>query len=458
MKRIVRDEVIYSNEIAIADDRGNKVTYKEMTKTAEKLSKTVEKRSIVLFLCDHKIETLEFLYEVLYLNRIPLLFASDIAGDLLDYIIKVYKPQYIYCERRHEIIDKYSIELELDNHILLRTNEPVYTIHPDVAILLSTSGTTGSAKLVKLSYENIYVNPEYSCLQFGIQKGQKGLCIMPINFIGGLVFCLRHWHCGATLLVTEKSVICNEFRRFFERERINNFMAVPYIYRILQKIQFWDQKKLEWLNYADCVGERLPNSDKLELISLMKGKFWNSYGQTETTGLISSTNYICGDDKLESIGRNHENIKIMVDKETCELIVQGKSVCMGYAYNIEQLAEGDVNQGILHTGDKAYIDQDGYIYLCGRMTRYVKILGKRIGLDDIEKYLEKIFAGIEFACSGKDDHISIFYTDRKYNLTKKVPVLLDRKMKIPQKFVSCTYLEKIPRNKRGKVMYADLEE
>lgn len=455
-KRIVRDEVVYSNEIAIQDDRGNKVSYKEMAETADKFSVSLEERSIVLFLCDHEMETVEFLYEILYLNRIPLLFAADIAEDLLGYIVEVYRPQYIYCSKRHEIIYKYSHELELESHILLKTGEPVYTIHSDVAILLSTSGTTGSAKLVKLSYENIYVNPEYSCLHFDIQKGQKGLCIMPINSIGGLVFCLRHWHCGATLIVTEKSIISNEFRMFFEKEKINNFMAVPYVYRIFQKIQFWDQEKLECLNYADCVGERLPNSDKLDLISLMRGKFWNSYGQTEATGLISSTNYVCRNDKLESVGKNLENTKIMVDKETHELIVKGKNVCMGYAYNIEELAEGDINQGTLHTGDVAYIDRDGYIYLYGRMTRYVKILGKRIGLDDIEKYLEKTFAGMEFACTGRDDHITVFFSSKGNNLTKKILIMLDRNMKIPQKFVSCTYMEKIPRNDRGKIAYADL--
>lgn len=458
MKRIVRNEVVQSDNIAIADDKGNVITYKELAKEAERLSQFVEKRSLIFILCDHQFETVKLLYEILYLNRIALLLAEDIDKELLNDLITIYQPQYIYCNSTCETGRHYCHVVKFEQHMLLKTDNRRYPIHQDVALLLSTSGTTGSSKLVKLSYENLYNNAEYADLHLGVRSGHKGLSPLPVHYTYGFAFCLWHWHCGATLLITKESAVSNKFNEFYMKEKINNFAATPYTYEVLQRVRFWDPEKVKYLHFAMSGGAQLSEQVQIDMIAIMRDKFWIGYGQTECTCIISGASFKSDNLKLGTVGKAFDNMHVLTDSESNELIIKSRSVCMGYANDIAQLADGDRNRGILHTGDVVYMDDEGYIYLRGRLARYVKVLGNRVNLDDVEKYLKNKFKDADFACIGIDNQLSIFYSAAESSLDAEIALVLDRNMKIPHKFVLCRYLESIPRNAAGKIMYANLEE
>ncbi len=459
MKTIIKKEILCADFIAIADDKGNKITYKALMNEAEVLAKYMEERSIVFILCDHHIETVKFLYEVFCINRIPLLLSSDINEELLIKLIENYRPNYVYCKKAYKIRNNnFQKKLEWNEHILFKTGTEKLAVSSDLALLMSTSGTTGSAKLVKLSYNNLSDNVKYASQKLSVKSGQKGISPLPLNHIYGLDFCFWHWYCGATLMLTEESILSNKFQEFYDKEKINNFAATPYIYKILNKIQFWDSVKIDNLHFAMSAGEQMSKEDQEKLVSIMDSKFWISYGQTECSYMITAMNFEKENIKLGSVGQALDNINIIIDDKSSELIVKSESVCMGYAECIAQLAEGDANHGIIHTGDQVYIDNDGCVYLRGRLTRYVKILGKRVCLNDIERYLEDKYRNLEVACVGIDNHITIFYTKNESTLEKEIPILLDRVMRIPHKFISCVYLEYIPRSDAGKIRYAKLEE
>lgn len=456
MRRIIKDEILQSDLTAILDDKGNGVTYKELADEAEELSQFIASRSMILLLCDQQTETLKFIYKIFYLNSIPLLLSANMDNTLVDNLIKIYQPQYMYCKKMSRFAQNYLNIFEFETHVLVKTGYGEYPVNTDLALLLSTSGTTGSAKLVRLSYNNLYDNISNACQKLDIQKEQKGINPLPVNHIYGLDFCLWHWHCGATLLVTEETVISKKFLEFYEKEKANNFAGTPYIYRILKKIQFWDSKKVSYLHVAMSAGEQMPKEEQKDLISVLGNKFWISYGQTECAYMVSAMNFDRNNIKLGSVGKALDNVKINIGNNG-ELIVESKSVCMGYANAIGQLADGDVNQGIIYTGDKAWVDEDGCIYLRGRLTRYVKVLGKRVSLDDIEEYFRNKFSNGEFACIGADNDIVVFFTGIEENLDREIPILLDRYMRIPRKFVSSMYLDELPRGNTGKIIYTILE-
>lgn len=457
-KIFLRDEVISADYTAVADDLGNRITYRELKDKAEILERHLEERSLLFLLCDHQMETAEFIYEVLYLNMVPILLPEEIDGEMLEHLFTVYRPQYIYCNKSHEIGRGYGHEMELENHVLLKTGEEKCILHPETAMLLSTSGTTGSAKLVKLSYDNLYDNAEYGCFHLQIRPGQKGLSPLPFNYAYGISFCLWHWHCGATVLVTQESIFSRRFQEFYIREKVNNFAATPYTYRILQKIKFWDSEKAAFLNFAISSGAQMEKKEQSSLVSILKNKFWIGYGQTECIGIVIAASFDEHNLKLGTIGRAFDNVKIILENETKEMLIKSKSVCMGYASYRSQLEEGDVNHGLLHTGDVASIDCEGYIYLQGRLKRYVKVLGKRVSLDDIGNYLDNKYENIEFACIGTDDNIVIYHTGPQDGIEEKIRKLLDKNMNIPFKFVSCRYIKELPRNESGKIAYARLKE
>ena len=78
MRTVIRDEVLLSDNTAIADDQGNKRSYRELSEGAEDLRLCVEKRSLLFLLCDHQTETAEFIYEILYIHAVPLLLPGEI--------------------------------------------------------------------------------------------------------------------------------------------------------------------------------------------------------------------------------------------------------------------------------------------------------------------------------------------------------------------------------------------
>ncbi len=457
MRTVIRDEILHSTYIAIADDRGNTITYREMAQKAEALKKYIEGRSLIFFLCDHQIETVELLYEILYINVVPLLLPDDMDGELLDKLSKIYEPQYLYCKRSHGACKGYRHGIEMADHVLLETGYKKYPIHPDVALLLSTSGTTGSSKLVRLTYDNLYDNAKYGCIHLGIQCGRKGLSPLPLYYAFGLSFCLWHWHCGATMLFTESPVFSRGFQEFYRKEGVEDLAATPYTYRMLEKIQFWDQEKVGSLNFAISSGAYMPEKELVRLVSVLKDKFWIGYGQTECIGIILATNFDESRLKIGTVGKAFQNAEILTDHETGEMLIKSKSVCMGYANSKEGLAGDDVNQGLLRTGDVVHIDEEGYIYLRGRLKRYVKILGKRVSLDDLADRLIDKYPSVGFACTGEDDHIHIYHTDPVAGADERIRSLLDQHIKIPARLVSCTYLEEIPRSQTGKIAYDRLK-
>lgn len=459
MKRIIKKEVSHLDKIAILDDKGNKVTYKELENRAKDLEKYIEIRGFLFILCDRHIETLEFIYEVLYLNRVPLLLSFDISREFLDNLITVYHPQYIYCNKSHKIAGRYQQLLEKDNHVLLTTGEEKVVIHPDVAVLLSTSGTTGSPKLVKLSYRNLYKNAEYFCSHLEIKSGQKGIAPLLASYVYGLNLCIWHWYSGATLCTTEEFVFSKKFEEFYRKEQINNFGGTPHIFEMLQKVQFWNTEKLTYLHRVMVGGSKMPEKQMLDMFSVLKEKFWILYGQTECTGAVLGVNFVGNDIKSGIVGYSIGDVKSIIDSATEELLLRsGDVISLGYANRIEDLAEVDGRGEYLHTGDLARIDDRGCIYLKGRMTRYVKILGKRISLDDVENYLKIRKPNVEFSCIDVEDSLFIFHTSLEDKINKEIRHLLDYNMKIPGKFVNCLYLKKIPRNNSGKILYADLEK
>lgn len=459
MKRIVKNSVINSKQVAIKDSFGNSVTYYDLYQYAQQLDSKIEERSLIFILCDHAIETVKFIYEILFLNKVPLLIPFDVEEDFLMKLIDIYSPQYIWCKSNHILKNRYNCVEVVENHILLRTNRKLTKINSEVALLLSTSGSTGSPKLVKLSYDNLYNNAKYTCLHCGIQSDHKGITPLPLNYTYGLSFCIWHWHCGATLLITEEPVISKKFKEFYIKEQVNNIAAIPYTYKMLNKVNFWDDDTVPYLHMAMSGGAYMAEEDQRKMISILKNKFWIAYGQTECTCIISATNFEQSPFKVETVGKAFSNMEVLLDKESNELIVKSKSVCMGYAHNCKDLEKGDYNKGILRTGDIAKIDNDGYIYLKGRIKRYTKILGNRISLDEIELFLKKKFIECEFACLGKEDLLEVYYTSaNEEEITEQIELKLDEGVHIPRRLVKCYEIGVIPRNQAGKIMYKELKK
>ena len=134
---------------------------------------------------------------------------------------------------------------------------------------------------------------------------------------------------------------------------------------------------------------------------------------------------------------------------------RGRNVTMGYARSREDLLLGDERNGFIKTGDLAYFDEDGCYYIVGRMGRFLKLFGMRVGLDECERIIKGKFPGLECACVGTDEKMIVYLTDESYK--EKVKDELVCRLKLVASSFEVRIIPEIPKNEAGKILYAKLD-
>jgi acyl-coenzyme A synthetase/AMP-(fatty) acid ligase len=146
---------------------------------------------------------------------------------------------------------------------------------------------------------------------------------------------------------------------------------------------------------------------------------------------------------------DNEGIETFEGEATGEMVYRGENVTLGYAYNLDDLRKGDENYGIIHTGDLARRDADGCYYIVGRLKRFLKIFGLRIGLDEIEGLIKEKF-DIDCYCKGNDEKLIVLIT--KPELTDEVISFIEGKTHLFHKNIEVQIVDAILRNEAGKVI------
>ncbi|HEX5661854.1 MAG TPA: AMP-binding protein, partial [Polyangiales bacterium] len=258
-----------------------------------------------------------------------------------------------------------------------------HTLHPSLQLLLSTSGTTGSPKLVRLSWANLQANARSIAQYLELDASERAITSLPFHYSYGLSVLNSHLAVGASLVVSDASVMRPELWSAIRTHEVTSFAGVPYAYQIMRRVGF-DKMELPSLRTLTQAGGKLPTPLVAHYHTLMKargGRFFAMYGQTEATARIS---YLPADrgDKAGSIGIAIPDGTLALEDE--ELVYRGPNVMLGYATSAEQLALGDTQQGVLRTGDLGTRDEEGFFYITGRLKRFAKVYGLRINLDELE--------------------------------------------------------------------------
>lgn len=289
-------------------------------------------------------------------------------------------------------------------------------ISTDLAVLISTSGSTGSAKCVRLSFENLSDNTQSICNYLNISQEDNAALILPIHYCYGLSVLNTHLSKGATVHVGDLSVASADFIDYLAEHDITSVAGVPYTYEILERASFRN-KSLPKLRYMTQAGGRLAPElvKKYTEWALHNDKeFFVMYGQTEATARMA---YL-PQDKLraypDSIGiaidggefliKNEQGHIITEANVAGELVYKGKNVMMGYANNASDLIKNN-EYTELSTGDVAYKNEEGLFFIVGRLKRFTKIYGKRFNLDEIECAISTL--GITAVCVSDDKNLYV---------------------------------------------------
>ena len=458
----------YADNIAVETELGQKMTYALIEEASAFIAKEMRPRKFTFCLCENTIGSLVG-YVAFMTHNIPtVLLDGSKDWSVISSLIEHYEPTYIWIptERCEQENVRGTKMLQFEDYTLLEMPYGDYDIHPDVLLCLTTSGTTGSPKLVKLTEKNLRSNAESIADYLHITEKERAITSLPMYYSFGMSVINSHLIKGATILLTDKAVIQREFLNFLKEGRATSIAGVPYTYEMLRRLRFL-KMELPELKTMIQAGGKLNADIVKEYVEAAKAngkEFIVMYGQTEAAPRMSYLPFDKALEKYASIGvaipggklsvRDVYNQEILRPDTDGELIYEGPNVCMGYAECIEDLAKGDENHGILHTGDVARFDSDGYFYITGRMKRFVKVWGNRCNLDATEQLVKAITTNC--ACVGVDDKITVFVT--KHGLDEKIKSYLTDKTGLNIRAFDVKVVDAIPTLPSGKLDYQTMQK
>jgi acyl-CoA synthetase (AMP-forming)/AMP-acid ligase II len=367
----------------------------------------------------------------------------------------LYTPYYIYDAARTTIEGYKGTQASTAIRIFKRKEAPAYLIHSNIKMLLSTSGTTGSPKFVKLSDENLVQNA-YSILDYmPIKSDDVAPLNVPIVFVYGLSIFTTNCMKAGTILCTNNDILQPAFWADFTKYKCSTIGGVPYVYEMLHRIGFFkkDHPSLRYMTQTGGILNQAIRTEIVRYISTYNKQFFAQYGQTEAAGRMA---FLPQEDLIEkaaSIGKPVKNGRFEIDDETNELIYFGPNVFGGYATGPGDLSTWhETNK--LYTGDVARVDVDGYYYITGRIKRIIKLFGTRLNLDEVELILKNSLGGQTVVCTGiNDKHLLVSHVNEQLE-ESTIKQVLKEKLQIHTSAVQVKYIPAMPLTPNGKIDYS----
>ncbi|ORU00527.1 Long-chain-fatty-acid--CoA ligase [Anaerovibrio sp. JC8] len=455
----------FGDTTALIEESGKAWSFNQLVAEADNIASLMEKRSLAFLLCRNCVSAVTAYVGALRHGMVPLLLNGEIQDELLEHLLKAYHPKYLWME----VGRKASIGKVLysdGNYQLWDTGEEKYPINDDLAVLLSTSGSTGSPKLVRQSYKNIMANTLSIAKYLSLTSDDRAITTMPMYYTYGLSIIQTQLFAGGSIVLTEASMFARVFWELLKKYEVTNFGGVPYTYEMLKRMRF-GRMDLPSLRFITQAGGKLAADISAEFAKVCddKGiKFITMYGACEATARMAYLPWEYAQDKAGSIGiaipegrlalMDDRGAEITASDIDGELIYYGDNVTLGYTECQDDLSKGDENHGVLHTGDIARRDGDGFYYITGRKKRFLKLFGNRVSLDAVEAYL-KSQGYLSCACAGADDKL-VVYTTEDIN-TKELCLRLGEFTHLHSSAFAVVKVEEIPRNSSGKILYESLK-
>ncbi len=335
----------------------------------------------------------------------------------------------------------------------LRERRPgtTHELHPDLALLLSTSGSTGSPRLVRLSHENLQANADAIAGALGTRPTDRAVTTLPLHYCYGLSVVHSHLARGAALVLGDDSVVEPAYWDRFRRFGGTSLAGVPYTFEQLERVGV-DRLDVPSLRQVTQAGGRMA-PDRVRRFALLGRRMgWDlvvMYGQTEATARMAVLPSDLVPEHPASIGHPVPGGSFRIDAPDAEgrgeLVYEGPNVMLGYAQHASDLARGRTVTE-LRTGDLARRNDVGLYEIVGRAARFVKLYGHRIELDRVEQVLGD--HGHDVVCTGDDDHLVLAV--RRADRTDELHRVAADRFGLPQRAVRMVVYDEIPRLANGK--------
>jgi acyl-CoA synthetase (AMP-forming)/AMP-acid ligase II len=426
----------HGQRIALRSEHGVTITYADLAGRVDALAPAFGSgRRLVLIAAANTIDTITCYLAALRSGHVVLLTSAD-QPDHLAGLVDRFDPDNVCLERAGAMT------------IQTRTDRPAHDLHPELALLLSTSGSTGAAKLVRLSNENLASNASAIAEYLAITPQDCAITSLPMQYCYGLSVLHSHLAQGAGIALTERSVTEPEFWRHCREAGATSLAGVPHTYELLDRIGF-ESMSLPSLRYLTQAGGRMAPDDVRRWATKAAASGWDfvvMYGQTEATARMAYLPPSQAFESPHSIGIAIPGGQFTIDDG--ELVYRGANVMLGYAETPADLALGRTVHD-LRTGDLARMDDEGRVEIVGRRSRFVKVFGLRVDLDRVETILRA--SGIEAVATSVGETVVIGVPEPEQQIAARNVV--KHEIGLSRSSVQVVVLPGIPRLPNGKPDY-----
>ena len=164
--------------------------------------------------------------------------SADIDAGLLENLMDRYHPAYLWAPAENGVFSGEAVYRD-QGYVLKKTGlSEDYVLGEDLALLLTTSGSTGSPKLVRQTWKNIQSNTDAIIEYLGIVPEDRAITTLPMNYTYGLSILNTHLSMGARIILTDATLLEKSFWTLFRNQGATTFGGVPYTYEILKKLRF----------------------------------------------------------------------------------------------------------------------------------------------------------------------------------------------------------------------------
>ncbi|MYW97099.1 AMP-binding protein [Amycolatopsis rubida] len=403
-------------------------------------------------------------------GRAIALIDPALDAEVLEGLITRFRPAAVLAAPEADAPEGYRAE---DGH-WVRAAADGAVPHPDLAVLLPTSGSTGNPKLVRLSRQGLLANADAIAQVLAIDAEEVAPTCLPLHYSYGLSVLNSHLLRGATVVIESSGVLGRGFWDSVKEYGVTSLSGVPYHYEMLRRLKF-DPAKYPTLRTLTQAGGKLRDelvaefNDKMLAVG---GRMYVMYGQTEASPRMTTVPAERLADKIGSAGpalpggsfaiRRDDGEETTHPKIVGEVLYRGPNVMMGYAEDEAELSAGDEYGGTLATGDLGYLDDEGYLYITGRLKRIGKVFGNRVSLDDLEQAVRTAAVGIDVvAAVPAGDKVVLFAElpegDGAKAICKDAARALAERLHLHASGFDVRPIDTVPLLASGKIDYRSLE-
>jgi len=423
----------------------------------------ISRHGLVLHFCNNGHHSAAWYLACLEAGLPIALFGAQLDPSLQSRLISLYQPEWIIGAEKADP-SGYKATSHAGLFECIAPSEA--PIHPGLALLLSTSGSTGSPKLVRLTRENVIRNASSIREALGIERGHFPVAHLPLHYSYGLSVLNSHLLAGARVLLTDLGLMSAGFWHAIRRHQANSFSGVPYTYQMLRRLDLEKVNAPSLLTFTQAGGKLDTEhiAHFLERVNRRGGTFWVMYGQTEATARMTILPFDELPRKLGSAGKAIPGGRLSIKTEKGEitfaagvggeLVYEGPNVMMGYAQARNDLALGDELHGRLETGDRASLDEEAFVHILGRTKRDAKLFGLRVNLDELEAFVKK--EGPAAAISA-GDRVVIFCEFGTEQRLQDIRSELATKLRLNSSAFEFRRIDQLPTKASGKIDYELLQ-